>query len=75
MKRNPLNRELRCAIPLFAESADANRSPSGAGKPDFREHLLGGPKVDEFNTERRDDTGREGGLETDHHLNSGTRLE
>lgn len=30
-----------------------------AHKPDFREYLLGGPKVDSFEIERDRDTGRE----------------
>jgi antitoxin Phd len=29
-----------------------------AHKPDFRSHLLGGPKVDDFTIERDRDTGR-----------------
>lgn len=29
-----------------------------AGKPDFRAHLLGGPKFDEFSIERDPDPGR-----------------
>jgi antitoxin Phd len=29
-----------------------------ANKPDFRAHLLGGPKVDDFSIERARDTGR-----------------
>jgi antitoxin Phd len=30
-----------------------------AGRPDFRAHLLGGPKVENFSIERDRDTGRE----------------
>jgi antitoxin Phd len=30
-----------------------------AHKPDLREYLLGGPKVDDFDVERDQDTGRE----------------
>jgi prevent-host-death family protein len=30
-----------------------------AYKPDFKEHLLGGPKVDDFTIERDRDTGRQ----------------
>ncbi len=30
-----------------------------AGKPDFRAHLLGGPKVEDFPIERQRDTGRD----------------
>jgi prevent-host-death family protein len=30
-----------------------------ARKPDFRAHLLGGPKVDDFSIERERDTGRD----------------
>ena len=33
-----------------------------AAKPDFKEYLLSGPKVDDFDVERRDDLGREGDL-------------
>ena len=29
-----------------------------AGRPDFRAHLLGGPKFDDFSVERGKDTGR-----------------
>jgi len=29
-----------------------------AHKPDFKEHLLGGPKVDDFSIDRDRDTGR-----------------
>jgi antitoxin Phd len=30
-----------------------------AGRPDFRAHLLGGPKVEDFFIERQRDTGRD----------------
>ena len=33
-----------------------------AQKPDFKEYLLGGPKVDDFSVERDRDTGRAVGL-------------
>ncbi len=33
-----------------------------AHKPNLREYLLGGPKVDAFDVERDTDTGRESGL-------------
>jgi prevent-host-death family protein len=33
-----------------------------AARPDFKAHLLGGPKVDDFEIPRDQDTGREIGL-------------
>ena len=33
--------------------------PLVAHKPDFKAHLLGGPKVDDFTIERDRDTGRD----------------